>query len=79
LATVLDRAVEVLAAGSGLRGSRRQRVIAALRLVLDFPSWRTLTQSGLADAQAADVAAAFLRVSAGADARLGRAGVSSDG
>jgi AcrR family transcriptional regulator len=62
---LLDRAVEALAAGRGLRGNRRRRVVGALRLVLDFPTWRTLTRSGLSDADAAEVAAAFVAASAG--------------
>ena len=62
---VLDRAVEVLAAGRGLRGPRRRRVAGALRLAVDFPTWRTLTDSGLGEAEAATVAAAFVNASAG--------------
>ena len=65
---LLDRAVEVLAAGRGLRGNRRHRVVGALRLVVDFPTWRTLTQSGLPDAEAAGVAAVFVTASAAASA-----------
>jgi AcrR family transcriptional regulator len=57
---LLDRAVEVLAAGRGLRGARRRRAAGALRLVVDFPTWRTLRQSGLAPGDAAAVAAAFV-------------------
>jgi AcrR family transcriptional regulator len=61
---VLGRAVEVLAAGRGVRGARRRRLIGALRLALDFPTWRTLTGSGLDDEEAAGVAAAFVTASA---------------
>jgi AcrR family transcriptional regulator len=60
---LLERAVEVLAAGRGLRGRRRARVIGALRLAIDFPTWRTLTGSGLGDRDAAVVAAAFVAAS----------------
>jgi AcrR family transcriptional regulator len=60
---LLDRAVEVLLAGRGLRASRRQRVLGALRLVVDFPTWRTLTDAGLGDRDAASVAAAFVATS----------------
>jgi len=63
---LLDRAVEVLARGRRLRGARRARVLAALRLAVDFPTWRTLTAGGLGDRDAAAVAAAF--VAAGARA-----------
>ncbi|HEX5782701.1 MAG TPA: TetR/AcrR family transcriptional regulator [Solirubrobacteraceae bacterium] len=60
----LARALEVLAAGRGLRGARRRRLVGALRLAVDFPTWRTLTDSGLGDAEAAGVAAAFVSSSA---------------
>ncbi|HET8757869.1 MAG TPA: TetR family transcriptional regulator [Solirubrobacteraceae bacterium] len=60
---LLARAVAVLAAGRGLRGSRRQRVAGAVRLAIDFPTWRTLTASGLGDRDAAAVAAAFVAAS----------------
>lgn len=65
---LLTRAVDVLAAGRGLRGSRRARVRGALRLVVDFPTWRTLTAGGMGDHDAADVAATFVRASADAPA-----------
>ena len=71
--TLLDRAVEVRGAGRGLRGSRRQRVLGALRLAVDFPTWRTLTASGLADADAAEVGAAFVAASAAQQQRYSRA------
>ena len=61
---LLSHAVDVLAAGRGLRGSRRQRVLGALRLAIDFPTWRTLTAAGLGDRDAAAVAAAFVAASA---------------
>jgi AcrR family transcriptional regulator len=67
----LARAVETLAAGRGLRGARRSRVLGALRLALDFPTWRTLTESGLSDRHAADVAAAFVAATADAPRRAG--------
>ncbi len=57
---LLDRAVDVLAAGRGLRGRRRGRVRGALRLAVDFPTWRSLTASDLGDRDAADVAATFV-------------------
>ena len=66
---VLDRAVEMLAAGRGVRGARRRRLVGALRLAVDFPTWRTLTDSGLDDGDAASVAAAFVAASTDAPAR----------
>ncbi len=57
---LLERAVQALTAGRGLRGARRLRVAGALRLAVDFPTWRTLTGSGLDDGAAASVAAAFV-------------------
>jgi AcrR family transcriptional regulator len=62
----LDRAVDVLAAGRGLRGRRRQRLLGGLRLAVDFPTWRTLTSSGLGDRDAAAVAATFVAAAMGA-------------
>jgi AcrR family transcriptional regulator len=61
---LLGRAVEVLAVGRGLRGRRRERLLGALRLAVDFPTWRTLTESGLDDPDAADIAAGFVVASA---------------
>jgi AcrR family transcriptional regulator len=62
---LLDRAVECLIVGRGLRGRRRDRVVGALRLAVDFPTWRTLTSAGLSDGDAADVAGAFVAATAG--------------
>ena len=61
---LLDRAVERLMAGRAQRGDARRRVEAAVRLAVDFPTWRTLTGSGLSDRDAAAVAAAFVAASA---------------
>lgn len=65
---LLARAVELLAAGWGARGRRRERLIASLRLSVDFPTWRTLTISGLDDRDAADVAAGFVQAAAQSNA-----------
>jgi hypothetical protein len=54
---LLDRAVDVLAAGRGLRGRRRERLL----LAVDFPTWRTLTSSCLDYRGAAEVAGAIRR------------------
>ena len=63
---LLNRTVDILAAGRGLRGRRRERLLAALRLAVDFPTWRILTSSGLGDRDAADVAATFIAATADA-------------
>jgi AcrR family transcriptional regulator len=60
---LLDRAVEVLGAGWGMRGRQRRRLAGALRLAVDFPTWRTLTEQGLDDGDAAAVAAGFVESS----------------
>jgi AcrR family transcriptional regulator len=62
---LLDRAVDVLAAGRGARGRRRDRLRGALRLAIDFPTWRTLTASGLERSDAVRVSAAFVETAAG--------------
>lgn len=69
----LAHAVEVLTAGRGARGRRRERLLGGLRLAVDFPTWRTLTSSGLADPDAAGVAAAFVAAAAGTAASGRRA------
>ena len=48
----LDEAAEVLAAGRGARGRRRLLLLAALRHAVAFPTWRSLTASGVARADA---------------------------
>jgi AcrR family transcriptional regulator len=67
---LLDRAVEVLAPGWGARGRRRARLAGALRLSVDFPTWRTLTSAGLGDAEAAEVGAGFVESVAGRRERV---------
>jgi AcrR family transcriptional regulator len=61
---LLERAVDVLAAGRGLRGARRARVRGALRLAIDFPTWRTLDDAGLGAGAATDVAQTFVSATA---------------
>lgn len=53
---LLNAAVDVLCAGRGARGRAATRLRAALRLAIDFPTWRTLTATGLGDAEAAAIA-----------------------
>jgi AcrR family transcriptional regulator len=57
---LLDSAVDVLAAGRGARGRSRERLRAALRTAIDFPTWRSLVRAGLADREAAGVAAGLV-------------------
>ncbi len=76
---LLDRAVEVLAAGRGLRGRARRRARGALRLAVDFPTWRTLTAAGLGVAEAAEVAAAFVVASVPGRDQPSRAAVPAAG
>jgi AcrR family transcriptional regulator len=58
--TLLDVAVDVLAAGRGARGRSRERLRAALRTAIDFPTWSSLARAGLADDEAADVASGLV-------------------
>jgi AcrR family transcriptional regulator len=60
---LLEATVELLLSGRRLRGARRERVRAALRLAADFGTWHTLTGAGLDDAEAAAVAGRFLAAS----------------
>ena len=54
--------VDVLAKGRGARGGHAKRLRAAIRLSVDFWSWRTLTaHGGLSDTEAAAVAARAVR------------------
>jgi AcrR family transcriptional regulator len=43
----LDEAVEVLAAGRGARGRRRQLLLGVVRHVLAFSTWRSLAANGI--------------------------------
>jgi AcrR family transcriptional regulator len=53
-------ALELLLRGRGLRGRRRERVAAALGLVLSFRTWDALAAAGLDDAEAARLASAMV-------------------
>ena len=59
------RAVELLLRGRSVRGAARRRLTAALAVALDFRTWDTLVGAGLADAEAAGVAAAMVEGAAG--------------
>jgi len=52
----LDEACDILLAGRGLRGRRREDVSALLRLALKFETWRSLCrESGFEDRAAAEL------------------------
>lgn len=53
----VDEVTDTLMRGRAVRAGRRRRVRAALRLALDFHTWRTLTRSGVSDDSAARLAA----------------------
>jgi AcrR family transcriptional regulator len=59
---LVDSVVDVLSQERGARGARAKRLRAAIRLAVDFWSWRSLTtHGGLSDAEAAALAARAVR------------------
>ena len=56
----LDEAAEILIAGRGARGRRRQLVMGALRHALAFSTWRSLSANGIERSDAARLAAALV-------------------
>jgi AcrR family transcriptional regulator len=56
----LDGAVETLAAGRALRGRRRQLLTGALRHAVAFPTWRSLSNSGITRTEAVRLVTAFV-------------------
>jgi AcrR family transcriptional regulator len=56
-----DVAEETLAHGRTLRGGRKKHFTAAVRLALDFDTWRTLTERDLDTNAAAKIAADMVR------------------
>ena len=54
-----------LAAGWSVRGRRRTRLEGALKVSIDFPTWRTLTRAGLSEAEAVEAGAGFVESAAG--------------
>ena len=56
----VDDAAEVLAAGRGARGRRRELLRGALRHALAFSTWRSLAASGIDRADAVKLMAAFV-------------------
>jgi AcrR family transcriptional regulator len=62
----LAEAAEVLAAGRGARGRRRQLLGGALRHALAFSTWRSLTAGGIGRADAVRLTSALVEGAAGA-------------
>lgn len=61
MAPVMGRLHEILASGFRARGGRRERLAAALAVVLDFHTWRTLRRAGLDEQATVDAAVAMIR------------------
>jgi len=51
----LEDIAGILMAGRGLRGHAARRTRAAIEHAVAFPTWRSLTEAGLTDAEAVDV------------------------
>jgi len=62
----LEEAAEVLTAGRRARGGRRKLVEAALRHALAFSTWRSLTGTGIARADAVKLMTALVERAAAA-------------
>jgi AcrR family transcriptional regulator len=56
----LDEAAEVLIAGRGARGRRRQLLTGALRHALAFSTWHSLSSNGIGRSDAARLSAALV-------------------
>jgi AcrR family transcriptional regulator len=61
----LNEAAEVLAAGRGARGRRRQLLMGALRHALAFSTWRSLSGNGIGRSDAAKLADALVQAAGG--------------
>jgi AcrR family transcriptional regulator len=61
----LEEAAEILAVGRSVRGRRRHLLVGALRHALAFSTWRSLTASGLARADAAMLVTALVEAAGG--------------
>jgi AcrR family transcriptional regulator len=64
LADYLDDAAEVLLAGRGARGRRRELLEGALRHALAFSTWHSLSANGIARADAVTLSAALVQSAA---------------
>lgn len=58
---VMERLHEILLAGFRARGARRERLAAAIGVVLDFHTWRTLHRAGLDPRAIVKTAVAMIR------------------
>lgn len=67
----VDELVRTLARGWPAKGVERKALEAALRLAVDFNTWRTLTESGLAHDRAAKLTAHMVMGAVGLQAKLG--------
>jgi AcrR family transcriptional regulator len=61
VAPVVGRLHEVLLTGYRVRGRRQERLAAALAVVLDFHTWRTLHRAGLDPQATVETAVAMIR------------------
>jgi hypothetical protein len=61
VAPVVGRLHEVLLTGYRVRGRRQERLAAALAVVLDFHTWRTLHRAGLDPQARVETAVAMIR------------------
>jgi AcrR family transcriptional regulator len=68
----LEEAVEVLAAGRGLRGRRRQVLKGAVRHALEFSTWRSLSTNGIVRSDAAKLLTGLVEAAANARAAMTR-------
>src|SRR5262249_45200997 len=64
LLAYLEEAAGILAAGRSLRGRRRQLVDGALRHVLAFPTWQSLTANGIRRPDAVKLVATLVEAAA---------------
>jgi AcrR family transcriptional regulator len=60
----LDEAAEVLAAGRGARGRRRELLVGALRHALAFSTWRSLTANEIGRSDATKLVTALVEAAA---------------
>jgi AcrR family transcriptional regulator len=66
LTTYLEEAADVLAAGRGVRGRRRELLGGALRHALAFSTWRSLAANGIGRADAVRLVSALVEGSVAA-------------
>ena len=64
LEAYLEEATEVLIAGRGVRGRRRELLTGALRHALAFSTWRSLATNGIGRAEAARLVTALVEAAA---------------